>query len=154
MLNLWKVVVKRCNGEQFAMHAVSETIEGATQAAKRKATHLVQLQTSDDNATVSVMSVEQLAQSSQLVWDSAPQRPYVAGDSSLDMWEVSLSPDKPVMAMPMTVNVVAGNIHAAMAHAKKIAESEFAHFEDECVTYTPESAVLVAHRVQVAQKEV
>lgn len=153
MLKPWKVVVKPCNGEQFTMFAVSETIEGATQAARRKATHLVQLQTHHENTTVSVVSVEQLAHASQLVWDSAPPRPYVAGDSSLDMWEVMLSPSKPVMALPMKVNVVAGNIHEAMAHAKKIAESEFAHFEDEGVTYTPESAVLVAHRVQIAPKE-
>lgn len=156
MLKSWKVVVvpdDRRNGEQFVMHAVAETLEGAGSAAKKAAAHLVQQQAGDTSATVSVRSVEQFAHVSQLVWDDGPKFPYVAGDNRLSMWEVMLSPDEPVMAPPVTVNVVAGDIHAAMAYAKKIAEFAFDHFEDAGVTYTPASAVLVAHRVQIAPKE-
>jgi hypothetical protein len=156
MLKSWRVVVKpddRRNGEQFTMHAISETIEGAAQVARKTATRLVQEKTTDANATVRVLSVEQFADSTQLAWDSVPAHPYVAGAADLSMWEVSLSPDKPVMAMPMIVYVVAGDVYAAMAHAKRVAEDEFAHFEDNDVRYTPHSAVLVAHRVQVARKE-
>lgn len=157
MLKSWKVVVKpddRRNGEQFTMHAISETIEGATQVARKTATRLVQGETTDVNATVSVLSVEQFAHASQLAWDATPYIPSLAGNTELNMWEVSLSSDKPHMAFPLKVNVVAGDVQTAMAHAKRVAESEFDYYIENNVRYTPDSAVLVAHCVQVAQRDV
>lgn len=164
MLKLWKVTLRPFDpelGGKFTVYAISETADGGMKSAKKQGDRILHemawtpgdLETTEIKSRCGLEGLERVSFDNNLVWDATPYIPSLAGNTELNMWEVSLSSDKPHMAFPLKVNVVAGDVQTAMAHAKRVAESEFDYYIENNVRYTPHSAVLVAHRVQVARKE-